>query len=74
MPVLAQWVAVSCGVGHRCGLNLMWLWLWLWLAAIAPSGPLAWELPSAMSAASKIKKKKKSFATRWTEQEIIIIK
>ena len=21
---------MSCGVGHRCGLDLAWLWLWLW--------------------------------------------
>ena len=33
IPGLAQWVkgsgvAVSCGVGHRCGLDLALLWLW----------------------------------------------
>ena len=50
-------VAVSCGVGHRRSLDLMLLWLWL--AAVAPIGPLAWELPHATSAALKRKKKKK---------------
>ena len=33
IPGLAQWVkgssvAVSCGVGCRCGLDLALLWLW----------------------------------------------
>ena len=33
IPGLAQWVkgsgiAMSCGVGHRCGLDPVWLWLW----------------------------------------------
>ena len=36
---LAQWVkdpivAVGCGVGHRCGLDLAVLWLWYRPAAI----------------------------------------
>ena len=38
-------VAMSCGIGHRCGLNLVWLCLWL--ASVAPIGPLAWEPPCA---------------------------
>ena len=38
-PGLAKWakassVAVSCGVGHRCRLDLALLWLWP--AAAAP--------------------------------------
>ena len=33
IPGLAQWVkgsgiAMSCGVGARCGLDPTWLWLW----------------------------------------------
>ena len=49
IPGLAQWVkdsgiAVSCGVGHRRGSNLVLLWLWCRLAATADS-PLSWELP-----------------------------
>ena len=37
---LAQWVkgsgvALSCGVGHRCGLDPALLWLWFRLATAA---------------------------------------
>jgi len=39
---------VSCGVGHRRGLDLVLLWLWHRPAAVAPIGPLAWKLPYAM--------------------------
>ena len=62
---LAQWVkdpyviAVSCGVGHRCGSDLALLWLWRRLAAVAPSRPLSWEPPYAADVALKTKKKKK---------------
>ena len=42
IPVLA--VAVSCGVGCRRGSDLVLLWLWRRLAAVAPIGPLTWEL------------------------------
>ena len=34
---------MSCGVGHRCALDLVLLWLWL--AAAAQIQSLAWELP-----------------------------
>ena len=62
IPGLAQWVkgsdvAMSCGVGHRCGSDPVLLWLWLWLAAVAPIPPLAWEPPYAAGAALKRKKK-----------------
>ena len=55
---LTQWGegsgdAMSCGVGHRCGLDLLWLWLWYRLAAAAPIRPLAWELPYATGEALK---------------------
>ena len=36
----------------------MWLWLWQRLAAIAPTGPLAWEPPYATDEALKSKKKR----------------
>ena len=49
---------MSCGVGHRSGSDPMLLWLWCRLAALAPIQPLPGELPYAMSAALKIKKKK----------------
>ena len=52
IPGLAQWVkgsgvAVSCGVSLRCSLDLKLLWLWDRPAAIAPTGPQAWELSYA---------------------------
>ena len=64
IPGLVQWVKdlawlVSCGVGRRCGSDLVLLWLWCTLAAVAPIRPLAREPPYAMNVALKIKKKKK---------------
>ena len=44
-------VAVSCGVGHRRGLELVLLWLWRRLAAADLIRPLAWEPPYAVGAA-----------------------
>ena len=40
IPGLAQWVkgssvAMSCGVGHRGGLDPTWLWLWHRQTAVA---------------------------------------
>ena len=52
-------VVVSCGVGHRHGLDLVLLWLWCRLATIASIRLLAWELPYAVSVTLKRKKKKK---------------
>ena len=64
IPGLTQWVkgsstAVSCGVVHRCGSDLVLLWLWRRPAAAAPIWPLAWELPYATGLALKRQKKKK---------------
>ena len=55
---LVSGVAVSCGVGHRCGLGpaLLWLWLWCRLAAAALIPPLTWEPPYALGAALKRQK------------------
>ena len=50
---------MSCGVGGRCGSDLVLLWLWRRLAATALIRPLAWEPPYATGAAQKKKKKKK---------------
>ena len=47
---------MSCGVGHRYGLDPVLQML----AAVAPIQPLAWELPYALSVALKKSKKKKS--------------
>ena len=46
---------MSCGAGRRQGWDPELLWLWCRLAAIAPIGPLAWELPYAVRAALKRK-------------------
>ena len=54
---LGSGVAVSCGVGHRCGSDLALLPLWCRPAAVAPIGPLAWESPYAMGVALKTKQK-----------------
>ena len=51
---------MSCGVGHRCGSDLVLLWLWCRLAAVAPIRPLAWETPYAAGTALKRQKKKKN--------------
>ena len=54
---------MSCGVGHRHGLDLDWLWLQCRPAATAPIGPLAWEPTYALGAAlenTKRQKKKKN--------------
>ena len=50
IPGATQWVkdrsvAMSYGVGCRCGSDPMGLWLWFRPAAAAPIGPLAWEFP-----------------------------
>ena len=50
---------MSCGVGHRRGLDLALLWLWLRPAATAPFRSLAWEPPYASGASLKRQKKKK---------------
>ena len=55
-------VAVSCGIGRRCGLDLVLLWLWL--AAIASIRPLAWEPSYATRAALKKTKNKNNKKTR----------
>ena len=58
-------VAVSCGVGHRWGLDPMLLWLWCRPAAVALIWPLAWESLYAAGAALKSKKKKKGCRAPW---------
>ena len=48
---------MSCSVGCRCGLDLVWLGLGLWQrpAAAAQSPPLAWELAYATCSRKKAK-------------------
>ena len=48
---------MSCGVGCRCGSDLVLLWLWCRLVAVAPIGPLAWEPLCAAGTALKRPKK-----------------
>ena len=48
-------IAVSCGVGRRCGSNPALLWLWRRLAAAALIQPLACEPPCATGEALKSK-------------------
>ena len=62
IPGLTPWVkgaslAVSCGVGRRCGSDPTWLWLWCRLTAVALIRPPAWEPPHAEGAALKTNKK-----------------
>ena len=53
-------MAVSCGVGHRHGLDPVLLWLWRRLVATAPIRPLAWEPSYAASAALEKTKNKQT--------------
>ena len=48
---------MSCGVGHRHGLDPALLWLWGRLVAVAPIQPLAWEFPYATGVTLKNFKK-----------------
>ena len=43
-------------MGHRCGLNPVWLWPWLLASAVVLIGTLSWEL--AYAAGATIEKKK----------------
>ena len=59
---------MSCGAGWRHGSDPTLLWLWHRPAAVAPIGPLAWELPYAANAALKGKKKNLYRDLRTTEK------
>ena len=50
---------MSCGVGHRCGLDPALLQLWRRPAAVASIQPLAWEPAYAAGAALKRQKEEK---------------
>ena len=51
-------IAMSGGVGCRCGSDPTLLRLWRGLAAAAPFQPLAWEFPYVVGVALKKKKKR----------------
>ena len=58
IPGLTQWVkdlkvAASCGVGCRCGLDLVLPWLWHRPAVAALIEPQAWERPYAVGVTVK---------------------
>ena len=50
---------MSCGIGHRRGLDPVLLWLWCRQAATAPIQPLAWEPPYAKVSDPRKRQKKK---------------
>ena len=54
---LGSGIAVSCGIGHRPGLDPRLLCLWHRMVATALIRPLAWEPPYATGMALKGKKK-----------------
>ena len=71
-------IVVSCGGGHRCGSNPVWLWCRP--AAIAPIGPLAWEPLYAAGAFLEKEKKNGHYLMVWSlvwsliqEEDITII-
>ena len=51
---------MSCGGGHRCGLNLALLWLWHRLVATPLIRLLSWEPPYAVGVALRDKKTKQN--------------
>ena len=55
---------MSCGVGHRCSSDPMWLWLWRRPAAVALIRSLAWELPYAAGLALKKKERNEGVIVR----------
>ena len=59
---------MSCGVGHRCTSDPALLWLWHRLTALAPVGPLAWELLYVAGAALKNKNKNKNKIKQKTQK------
>ena len=59
---------MSCGIGHRRGLDPVLLWLWCRLAATASIRPLAWEPPYAAGAALEQAKKDQKKKKKKTEE------
>ena len=60
---------MSYGVGHRRGSDLALLWLWCRPAAVAPTGPLAWELHMPRERPKKYQKKDKKKKENWIKCE-----
>ena len=51
---------MSCGIGHRQGLDLALLWLWCRPATVTLIRLIAWEPPCVSGVALKDREKKKS--------------
>ena len=64
---------MSCGVGCRCGSDLVLLWLWCRLVATAQIGLLAWEPPYAMGVAQENGKKTKKKKNSHQKKKIVIV-
>ena len=60
---------MSCGIGHRHGLDLALLLLWCRPAAVASIRPLDWEPPYATGAALKKQKKKQKQKQKKTNSD-----
>ena len=70
---------MSCGVGHRHGLDLALLWLWHRPVVAVLIRLLAWETPYATCAALKVKskkakKKKSNNNTYWSIKDPELLK
>ena len=63
---------MSCGVGHRRGLDLALLWLWCRPAAVALIQRLAWESPYTVGVALKRQKTNQKNKQKKT-QEILAL-
>ena len=70
IPGLAQWVAAVCGIGHRCGSDLVLLWRWWRPAGAAPIRPLAWEPPYAEGEALKRTREKQT----QTDSKMVVLR
>ena len=60
---------MSCGVGRRRGLDLVWLWLWGRPAVVASICPLAGQPPYAEGMALKSQKTKKKKKKKEEEEQ-----
>ena len=69
MQVSLSGLAVSCGVGHRCGLDPQLLWT-RQLELQLLFGPLAWELPYAECVALKNKQNMEPVATHSNRRQV----
>ena len=60
---------MSCGIGRRCGSDLVLLWPWRRPAATAPIRPLAWAPPYAAGAALKREREREKKKKRMSHRE-----